>query len=63
MSFKIEKVKFPLTMPHPWADPLQQIPHPGEDKVAKCPSNAQGGGGGGGGGMHMAGIDKTIIII
>ena len=44
-SFKIEKIKLPLTMPHPRVDLLQQMPHPGEDKVVICPSNAQGGGG------------------
>ena len=29
-------------MPHPRADLLQQMPHPGEDKVVKCPTNARG---------------------
>ena len=47
-SFKIEKIKLPLTMPHPLADLLPQMPHPGEDKVVKCPTNSRGGGGGGG---------------
>ena len=28
-------------MPHPRADLLPQMPHPGEDKVVKCPTNAQ----------------------
>ena len=46
-AFKIEKIKLPLTMPHPQADLLPQMPHPGEDKVVKCPTNAPGGGGGG----------------
>ena len=41
-SFKIEKIKLPLTMPHPRADLLSQMPHPGEDKVVKCPKNAWG---------------------
>ena len=31
-------------MPHPRADLLPQIPHPGEDKVVKRPTNARGGG-------------------
>ena len=30
-------------MPHPRADLLQQMPHPGEDKVVKCPTNAPRG--------------------
>ena len=46
-SFKIEKIKFPLTMPHCLADLSPQMPHPGEDKVVKCLTNARGGGGGG----------------
>ena len=29
-------------MPHPRADLLPQMPHPGEDKVVKCPTNARG---------------------
>ena len=45
-SFKIEKMKLPLTMPHPRADLLPQMPYPGEDKDVKCPINARGGGGG-----------------
>ena len=43
MSFKIEKIKLLLTMLHPWAGLLQQMPHLGEDKVVKCPTNAWGG--------------------
>ena len=43
-SFKIEKIKLPLTMRHPRADLLPQMPHPGEDKVVKCPTNAREGG-------------------
>ena len=46
-------------MPHPRADLLLQMPHPGEDKVVKCPTNAQGRGGGG---MRTLGIDGAIII-
>ena len=42
-SFKIELKKLPLTMPHPWANLLPQMPHRGEDKVAKCPTNAREG--------------------
>ena len=42
-SFKIEKRKLLLTMPQPRADLLPQMPHPGEDKVVKCPTNARGG--------------------
>ena len=42
-SFEIEKIKLPLTMPYPRADLLQQMPHPGKDKVVKCPTNARGG--------------------
>ena len=61
-SFKIEKIKLPLTMPHPQADRLPPMPHPGEDKVVKCPTNARGGGGGGGG-MSAVGIDGAIIMI
>ena len=49
-SFKIEKIKLPLTMPHRWADLLPQMLHPGKDKVVKCLANAQGGGWGWGGG-------------
>ena len=41
-KFKIEKIKLPLTMPHPQADLLLQTPHHGEDKIVKCPINAQG---------------------
>ena len=37
-----KKIKLPLTMPHPRADLLPQMPHPGEDKVVKCPTNARG---------------------
>ena len=44
----------PLTMPHPRADLLQQMPHPGEDKVLKCPTNAWGG-------VRAVGIDGAII--
>ena len=43
-------------MPHPRADLLPQIPHPGEDKVVKRPTNARGGGGG----MRPDGIDGAI---
>ena len=43
-SFKIENIKLHLTMPHPRADLLRQMPHPGEDKAVKCPTNAQGAG-------------------
>ena len=42
-SFKIKKIKLLLTMTHPRGG-LQQMPHNGEDKVVKCPTNAQGGG-------------------
>ena len=42
-SFKIEKIKLPLTMTHPRADLLRQMPHPREDKVVKCPTNARWG--------------------
>ena len=42
-SFKIEMIKLLLTMPHPRADLLRQMAHPGEDKVVKCPTNARGG--------------------
>ena len=42
-SFKIENIKLPLTIPHPRADLLPQMPHPGEDKVVKCPTNTRGG--------------------
>ena len=45
-SFKIKKIKLPLTMPLPRADLLLQMPHPGEGKVVKCPTNARGVGGG-----------------
>ena len=48
MSIKIEKIKLPLAMPHPLADLLLQMFHPGEDKVVKCPTNTSRGGGGGG---------------
>ena len=39
-SFKIDKIKLPLTMPHPRADLLSQ-----EDKGVQCLTNAGGGGG------------------
>ena len=42
-SFKIEKIKLPLTMPHPRADLVLQMPHAGVEKVVKCPTNARGG--------------------
>ena len=58
MSFKIEKIKLPLTMPHPGADLLPQMPHPGEAKVVKCPTNA-----GGGGGACAVGIGGAITLI
>ena len=45
MSLKIEKIKLPLTMPYPQADLLPQMPHPGEDKVVQCLTNALGEGG------------------
>ena len=45
-------------MPHPQADLLQQMPHPGEEKAVKCPTNTQGGGGRGG--MRALGIDGAI---
>ena len=52
-----------MAMPHLWADLLPQMPHPGEDKVVKCLTNAPaGGGGGGGGGMRAVGIDRAIKI-
>ena len=35
-------------MSHPRADLLLQMPHPGEEKVVKCLTNAREGGGGGG---------------
>ena len=54
-SFKIEKIKLPLTMPHPRADLLLQMHHPGEDKVVKCPTNARGG-------VRAFGIDETIKV-
>ena len=44
MSFKIEKIKLPLTMPHP-----------GEAKVVKCPTNA--------GEACAVGIDGAITLI
>ena len=34
-----------MAMPHLWADLLPQMPHPGGDKVVKCPTNGGGGGG------------------
>ena len=43
-------------MPHPWADLLRQMPHPGEDKAVKCPTNARGGGAG----ECALGIDGAI---
>ena len=42
-------------MPHPWAGLLPQMPHPGEDKVVKCPTNARRG-------MRAVGIDGAIIL-
>ena len=48
-SFKIEKIKLPLTMPLPRADLLRQRSHIGEDKVVKCPKMPGRRGGGGGG--------------
>ena len=44
-------------MPQPPADLLQQMPHPGEDKVVQCLTNAKGGGG-----MRNAGIDGAINL-
>ena len=41
-------------MPHPRADLLPQMPHPGEDKVVKCPTNTAEG-------MRVVGIDGAII--
>ena len=38
---------------HPRADLLQQMPHPGEDKVVKCPTISRRG-------MHAFGIDEAI---
>ena len=58
-SFKIEKIKLSLTMPHPRADLLPQMPHPGEDKVVKCLTNTRGGGGGG---LCTLGIDRAINV-
>ena len=54
-SFKIEKIKLRLTMLHPRADLFRQMPHPGEDKAVKCPTNARRGGG-----MRTLGIDGAI---
>lgn len=45
-------------MPHPQTDLLQQMSHPGEDKVVRCPTNAPRGGGGL---MSRLGIDRGII--
>ena len=56
-SVKIEKIKLSLTMPHPRADLLPQMPHPGEDKGCK---NALQMPGGGGGVMRAVGIDGAI---
>ena len=56
--FKIEKIKLPLTMPHPRADLLWQMPHPGEDKVVQCRQMPRCGGRGKG--MHEVGIDRAI---
>ena len=54
-SFKIERIKLLLTMPHRRDELLRQIPHPGEDNAVKCPTNARGG-------MRALGIDgaKTV---
>ena len=61
-SFKIEKIKLPLTMSHPRADLLPQMPHPGEDKAVNSRQMPECGvmGGGGGGGMSAVGIDGAI---
>ena len=42
-TLKVWKTEFSLTMPHPRADLLWQMPHRGEGEVKKC----QRGGGGG----------------
>ena len=55
LKLKREKIKLPLTMPHPRADLFPQMPNPKEDKV---PTNARGAGGGG---MRVVGIDGAII--
>ena len=57
--FKIDKTKLPLTMPQPRANLLPQMLHPGEDKVVKYPTNAQGGGGG----MPVLGSDGAIMYM
>ena len=38
-TFKVRKTELFLTMPHPWADDLRQMPH---REVKKCPTNARG---------------------
>ena len=43
-TFKFGKTELFLTMSHPWADLLWQMPHPGEGKVKKSPTNARGEG-------------------
>ena len=45
-DFYNPKCHVALTMPHPRADLFQQMPHPWERKVRKCPTNAPGVGGG-----------------
>ena len=52
--FNIEKIKLLLTMPRHRVDLLRQMPHPGEDKAVKCPTNARGGG------VCALGIDGAI---
>ena len=45
-------------MSHPRADLLLQMPHPGEEKVVKCFTNAREGGGG----VRAVGIDGALRI-
>ena len=47
-------------MPRPRDDLLPQMPHPREDKVVQCSTNAREGVGGGGD-ISAVGIDGAII--
>ena len=50
-----EKIQLPLTMTHPGLTCYRKVemPHPGDYKVAKCPTNARGG-------MLAVEIDEAI---
>ena len=55
-TLKVRKTELFLTMLHPRADPLWEMPHRWEGEVKKCPTNARRG-------MGVLRIDRAIMHV